>query len=150
MEAVIIASYEPQEPSAAWRKAWGGAALGLAVFGGLGVFSLLTWPDRQGLIYFVVFMVALALVLYDLLFRGVWRLELTATDLRSRARCRTRVIPLSDVTSIQPGRHGIAEIAIAGRSSPLRIAARPGLADFAAEVRAVAGQVVVKPSEDWR
>lgn len=148
MVPVIIASYEPYEPDAGRRRTWAGAAVGIVVFGGLGVVSLLTWPNLQGLIYFVVFMGGLALVLNEVLFRSVWRLELTATELRSRARLRTRVVPLSEVTSIRPGRHGVAEIAIGDRS-PLRVAARPGLTEFAAQVRAAADHVVVKPSQEW-
>jgi hypothetical protein len=151
---VIISRYErPSSRNETWA-----AVIFLALpFLIAGIAPLLQLPGVEGA-PFVVFAAGWAWFSYMMLTRAIWRLELTAAELRWRAPVRGGVIPLSQVTSVQwkfRGRKGSIEkwvvLIEADDRKPLRIMAHPRLVAFTDDVKTAAPHVKVKfpPELAW-
>jgi hypothetical protein len=93
-----------------------------------------------------------SLVFLTLLFGAIWhgilsavqRLELTADTLRWRSVLRSHEVPLTELRRLRPvGRNGRQEVIEFTRRRRLRLGVRPGLKEFAADIKAAAPHVEV-------
>jgi hypothetical protein len=128
---VIIASYEVGRRAATW--AWVFLACFTLLMIPAAVAPVIQLPGAQG-VPFLAGILMLWTLCYLVAFRAIYRLDLSAAELRWHGLLRGGAIPLGDLRTIRP--RGSAQIVIesAGQKS-LRVAARSGAAEFAADVK---------------
>jgi hypothetical protein len=97
-------------------------------------------PGAEGLPFLVIFVAGWAYLSYWIAFRAIYRLDLTAAELRWKSLVRSGAIPLSQLESVRFRRAGQVVISSAGRK-PLRVAARAGMAEFIADLKQAAPHI---------
>jgi hypothetical protein len=153
---VIISGCDIRRPSRLWACVIYFSILWFPV--GLGLLWMV--PGASGALFFFVYAGAGGALVYLLLSRIIYRLELADTELRWHSITRSGVIPLSQVEFIRwkPSGRGsysaptswVVVIESSGRK-PLRIISRPAMTKFADDVKTAAPHVKVKfpPELAW-
>ena len=137
---MIIASYEVARRPVG--LAWVALSCLTVLFIPAAIAPVFQLPGLQGVPFLVGFLIVWALFCYQVAVRAIYRLDLSATELRWHGLLRSGTIPLGDLRTIRPRGSTQFVIESAGRK-PLRVAARAGSAEFAASVKRAASQLAV-------